>query len=151
MGAVFVSTAVHDAFMQGPAGAIELFHGYTYSGHPLACAAALATLDVYGEENLFDAAIALGEAWEDAIHGLRGLPNVVDIRNFGLVGAVELAPREGAPGSRGFEVFQRAFHEHDLLVRCTGDVIALSPPLILDRTHIGRIFERLAATIRATA
>src|SRR5688572_33501282 len=148
MGAVFASDAVHDAFMRGPAEAIELFHGYTYSGHPLACAAALATLDTYRDENLFDAAHALERYWEDGIHELRGLPNVVDIRNFGLIGAVELASRPGAPGARGYEVFERAFREHDLLVRCTGDIIALSPPLILDRGHIERIFERLAATIQ---
>ena len=151
MGAVLASSQVHDAFMQGPPGAIEFFHGYTYSGHPLACAAALATLDTYRDEGLFDVAIELGGGWEDAIHALRGLPNVIDIRNYGLVGAVELAPREGAPGARGYEVFERAFLEHDLLVRCTGDVLALSPPLILNRGHVDRIFERLAATIRATA
>jgi beta-alanine--pyruvate transaminase len=151
MGAVFASDRVHDAFMQGPPAAIEFFHGYTYSGHPLACAAALATLDTYRDEGLFDAASALEGYWEDAIHALRGLPNVIDIRNFGLVGAVELAARPDAPGSRGYEVFERAFREHDLMVRCTGDVIALSPPLILGREHIDRIFERLAATIRATA
>ena len=151
MGAVLASSQVHDAFMQGPPGAIEFFHGYTYSGHPLACAAALATLDTYRDEGLFDVAMELGGGWEDAIHALRGLPNVIDIRNYGLVGAVELAPREGAPGARGYEVFERAFLEHDLLVRCTGDVLALSPPLILNRGHVDRIFERLAATIRATA
>ncbi len=151
MGAVFASGKIHDAFMHGPEGAIELFHGYTYSGHPLACAAALATLDVYAEENLFEKAIELGGYWEEAIHALRGLPNVIDIRNFGLIGAVEMAARPEAPGSRGYEVFNRAFHEQNLMVRCTGDVIALSPPLILNREHIDRIFDRLAATIRATA
>ncbi|MFY2765023.1 aspartate aminotransferase family protein [Arenimonas sp. MALMAid1274] len=151
MGAVFASHAIHDAFMHGPEGAIELFHGYTYSGHPLACAAALATLDTYQAENLFDKAIELGSYWEDAIHALKGLPNVIDIRNFGLIGAVELAPREGAPGARGYDAFNRAFHEQNLMVRCTGDVLALSPPLILNREHIDLIFDRLAATIRATA
>ncbi|KFN51536.1 aspartate aminotransferase family protein [Arenimonas composti] len=151
MGAVFVSQAIHEAFMNGPEGAIELFHGYTYSGHPLACAAALATLDVYAEENLFAAAHELGDYWEERIHALQGLPNVIDIRNYGLVGAVELAARPDAPGSRGYEVFKRAFHEQNLMVRCTGDTIALSPPLILNREHIDRIFDRLGATIRATA
>ena len=151
MGAVFASGKIHDAFMHGPDGAIELFHGYTYSGHPLACAAALATLDTYAEENLFEKAIELGGYWEDAIHALKGLPNVVDIRNFGLIGAVELAPREGAPGARGYDAFNRAFHDQNLMVRCTGDVLALSPPLILQKEHIDRIFDRLAATIRATA
>jgi beta-alanine--pyruvate transaminase len=151
MGAVFASGKIHDTFMHGPDGAIELFHGYTYSGHPLACAAALATLDVYAEENLFEKAIELGGYWEDAIHALKGLPNVIDIRNFGLIGAVELAPREGAPGARGYDAFNRAFHDQNLMVRCTGDVLALSPPLIVQKEHIDRIFDRLAATIRATA
>jgi beta-alanine--pyruvate transaminase len=151
MGAVFVSDAVYDSFMQGPESAIDLFHGYTYSGHPLACAAALAALDTYEEEKLFDKALALGPTWEDALHGLRDLPNVVDIRNFGLVGAIELAPREGAPGARAFEVFTRCFHEQDLTVRVTGDVIALSPPLILQPSHIEAIASRLAKAIRATA
>ncbi|KFN49963.1 omega amino acid--pyruvate aminotransferase [Arenimonas malthae CC-JY-1] len=151
MGAVFASKAIHDAFMHGPEGAIELFHGYTYSGHPLACAAALATLEVYAEEDLFEKAIELGPYWEDAIHALKGLPNVVDIRNFGLIGAVELAARPEGVGQRGYEVFNRAYHQQNLMVRCTGDVIALSPPLILNKEHIDRIFDRLAATIRATA
>ncbi len=151
MGAVFASRAIHDAFMQGPEGAIELFHGYTYSGHPLACAAALATLDTYAEEGLFRKAIELGGYWEQAIHSLKGLPHVVDIRNFGLVGAVELEARPGAVGARGYDAFHRAFSDHALMVRCTGDVLALSPPLILEKDHIDTIFERLAATIRATA
>ena len=151
MGAVLVSEAVHQAFMAGPEEAIELFHGYTYSGHPLACAAALAALDTYQEEGLFRKAIGLERYWEDAIHALRGLPHVADIRNIGLVGAIELEARPGAPGARGYEAFTRAFHEHALMVRCTGDVLALSPPLILDEGHIDQIFERLAATIRATA
>jgi beta-alanine--pyruvate transaminase len=151
MGAVLVSEAVHQAFMAGPEEAIELFHGYTYSGHPLACAAALAALDTYQEEGLFRKAIGLERYWEDAIHALRGLPHVADIRNIGLVGAIELEARPGAAGARGYEAFTRAFHEHALMVRCTGDVLALSPPLILDEGHIDQIFERLAATIRATA
>ncbi|MBW8849981.1 MAG: aspartate aminotransferase family protein [Xanthomonadales bacterium] len=151
MGAVFVSDGIHEAFMKGPEQMIELFHGYTYSGHPLACAAALATLDTYAEENLFEQAIALEDAWADAIHALRGLPNVVDIRNIGLIGAIELAPRPGAPGARAYDVFTRCFHRENLLIRVTGDVIALSPPLILDRDHIDRIFRTLAHVIRETA
>ncbi len=151
MGAVFASEAIHQAFMQGPEGAIELFHGYTYSGHPLACAAALATLDTYADEGLFRKAIELGAYWEQAIHSLKGLPHVVDIRNIGLVGAVELEARPGAVGARGYDAFNRAFFDHALMVRCTGDVLALSPPLILEKSHIDTIFERLAATIRATA
>jgi beta-alanine--pyruvate transaminase len=151
MGAVFVSDGIHEAFMKGPEQMIELFHGYTYSGHPLACAAALATLDTYAEENLFEQAIVLEDAWADAIHALRGLPNVVDIRNIGLIGAIELAPRPGAPGARAYEVFTRCFHQENLLIRVTGDVIALSPPLILDREHIDRIFRTLAHVIAETA
>ncbi len=151
MGAVFVSNQVHDAFMQGPEGIIDLFHGYTYSGHPLACAAALAALDTYEEENLFEKAIELGQYWEDAIHSLKDLPSVIDIRNFGLVGAIEMAPREGNPGARAYDVFTKCFHEKDLLIRTTGDVVALSPPLILERNHIDQIFSRVAEAIRESA
>ncbi len=151
MGAVFVADKIHAAFMHGPEHLIELFHGYTYSGHPLACAAALATLDTYAEENLFEKAIELEDDWADAIHSLRELPNVIDIRNIGLIGAIELAPRAGAPGTRGYEIFTRCFHEENLLIRVTGDVIALSPPLILERAHIDRIFQTLAHVIGQTA
>ena len=151
MGAVFVSDAIHEAFMQGPENVIDLFHGYTYSGHPLACAAALATLDTYAEENLFDKALEIGGYWEEKIHALANLPNVIDIRNFGLIGAVELAPRDGKPGARAFDVFTKCFHDKDLMVRTTGDVIALSPPLILDRSHIDQIFGRLGEAISETA
>jgi beta-alanine--pyruvate transaminase len=151
MGATLVSDAVHAAVMQGPPAAIELFHGYTYSAHPLACAAALATLDTYAEEHLFERAIELGDYWQSALHSLRGLPHVVDIRNFGLIGAVELMPRKDAPGARGYEVFERCFREGGLLVRCTGDVIALSPPLIIDKAQIDRIVEILGDMINATA
>ncbi len=151
MGAVLVSDRIHEAFMNGPENMIELFHGYTYSGHPLACAAALATLDTYAEEGLFEKAIALESTWADAIHALRGLPNVIDIRNIGLIGAIELAPRPGAPGARAYDVFTRCFHKEDLLIRVTGDVIALSPPLILEPAHIERIFRTLAHVIAETA
>jgi beta-alanine--pyruvate transaminase len=111
----------------------------------------LATLDIYAEERLFDKAIELSDAWQDAIHALKGLPNVIDIRNFGLVGAVELASREGQPGARAFEVFDKCFRDKDLLVRTSGDTIALSPPLILDKSHIATIFGRLAEAIQETA
>ena len=151
MGAVFVSDAVHAAFMQGPEGAIDLFHGYTYSGHPLACAAALGALDTYEAEGLFGKAISLGPVWEEALHSLRGKPNVADIRNYGLVGAIELASRPGAPGARAFEVFTHCFHEQDLLIRVTGDVIALSPPLILETSHIEAIVARLGKALDAVA
>ncbi|WP_297798825.1 aspartate aminotransferase family protein [Arenimonas sp. GDDSR-1] len=151
MGAVFIADKVHEAFMTGPENMIDLFHGYTYSGHPLACAAALATLDIYAEENLFEKAISLEQYWEDAIHQLKGLPNVIDIRNFGLIGAIELAPREGKPGTRAYEVFTKCFHEKDVLIRVTGDVIALSPPLILEKFHIDTLFAKIADAIRETA
>jgi len=151
MGAVLASDKVHDAFMHGPEGVIELFHGYTYSGHPVACAAALATLDIYQEEKLFDRAIELGQYWEDAIHALKGLPNVIDIRNFGLIGAIELSSRPGAVGARAYEVFTRCFHDKDVLIRTTGDVIALSPPLIIEKSHIDQLFERIAEAMRETA
>ena len=116
-----------------------------------ACAAAIATLDIYAEENLFNKAIDLGSYWEDAIHSLKGLPNVIDIRNFGLIGAIELSSRTNAVGARAFDVFNKCFHEKDLLIRTTGDVIALSPPLILEKTHIDQIFSRLAEAIKETA
>ncbi|HBK45508.1 MAG TPA: aspartate aminotransferase family protein [Xanthomonadaceae bacterium] len=151
MGAVFVAGRIHEAFMQGPPAAIDLFHGYTYSGHPLACAAALATLDTYAEEGLFERAIELGEHWQQRIHALRGSPHVIDIRNFGLIGAIELRPRKDAPGARAYEVFERCFHEGNLLVRVTGDTIALSPPLIIEPAQIDQLFETLERTIRAVS
>jgi len=151
MGAVFIAEKVHEAFMSGPEHMIDLFHGYTYSGHPLACAAALATLDIYAEENLYEKAISLEQYWEDTIHQIKGLPNVIDIRNFGLIGAIELAPREGKPGTRAYDVFTKCFHEKDVLIRVTGDVIALSPPLILEKDHIDTLFSKIADAVRETA
>ncbi|MCR8132880.1 aminotransferase class III-fold pyridoxal phosphate-dependent enzyme, partial [Pseudomonas aeruginosa] len=150
MGAVFVDEKIHAAFMQGPQGAIEFFHGYTYSGHPVACAAALATLDIYRRDDLFQRAVELEGYWQDALFSLRDLPNVVDIRAIGLVGGVQLAPHADGPGKRGYDVFERCFWEHDLMVRVTGDIIAMSPPLIIDKPHIDQIVERLAQAIRAS-
>jgi beta-alanine--pyruvate transaminase len=144
MGAVAARKGIYETFMQGPEKAIELFHGYTYSAHPLACAAALATLDVYRDEGLLTRAAELSPQWERAMHGLRDCPNVVDIRNIGLIGAIELAPRAGAPGTRAFDAFTRAFHEQDLLTRITGDIIALSPPLIIEPAQI----DDIAASLR---
>ena len=149
MSAVAVRGGIYDAFMHGPPNAIELFHGYTYSAHPLACAAALATLDVYAEEELFARARARAGKWEDALHGLRGLPNVIDIRNLGLMGAVELAPRDGAPTARAFDVYLSCF-EKGLLIRQTGDIIAMSPPLIVSEAEIGEIVSILGDAIRQT-
>jgi len=148
MGAVFVSEKIHQAFMQGPESAIDLFHGYTYTGHPLACAAALAALDTYEEEGLFSRALELEEHWQEGLHALRGVAETVDIRNYGLVGAVELAPQDGAPGARGYRVLERAFRR-GLLVRVTGDTIALSPPLIAERRHIDDIFSMLGEVLAA--
>jgi beta-alanine--pyruvate transaminase len=150
MGAVFAHRKVYDAFMQGPENAIELFHGYTYSAHPVACAAALATLDVYTKEGLLTRAASLAPEWENAVHSLRGLPHVIDVRNYGLIGAVELEPRAGKPGARAFEVFLECF-ERGVMVRQTGDTIAMSPPLIIDSKQIAHLIETLGAVIRKTA
>ena len=143
MGAVFARRGIYETFMQGPEKSIELFHGYTYSAHPLACAAAIATLDVYRDEDLLTRAATLAPHWEQAVHSLRDCPNVIDVRNIGLIGAVELAPRVGAPGTRAFDAFTRAFHEQDLLIRTTGDIIAMSPPLIVQPTQIDEIVGKL--------
>jgi beta-alanine--pyruvate transaminase len=150
MGAVFAHRKIYDAFMQGPENAIELFHGYTYSAHPVACAAALATLDVYSKEGLLTRAASLAGEWENAVHSMRGLPHVQDIRNYGLIGAVELEPRAGKPGARGFEIFLNCF-ERGVMVRQTGDTIAMSPPLIVESKQIARMVETLTAAIRETA
>jgi beta-alanine--pyruvate transaminase len=151
MGGVLVRKGIHDAFMKGPPHAVELFHGYTYSGHPLACAAALAAQDVYREEKLFERAKALEPVWADAIHGLKDLPNVLDIRTIGLVGAIDLASRPDAVGSRAFEAMDRAFQEEGLMMRVTGDTIALSPPLVVTEEQIGEITDKVSRVIRKVA
>jgi beta-alanine--pyruvate transaminase len=143
MGAVAVKPEIYDAVVQSAAPGIELFHGYTYSGHPLAAAAGIATLDIYEEEGLFDRAAAMAGPFADAIHGLKGHRHVVDIRNLGMVAAVEVEPRPGAPGARAAEIFQRCF-DTGLMVRFTGDIIAMSPPLILDQSHVDEIAQKLA-------
>ncbi len=135
MGAVAVSNRIHDTFMQASETPIELFHGYTYSGHPLACAAGIATLDIYAEDGLFARAASLAEYWQDAIHSLRDARHVIDIRNLGLVGGIELEPRPGAATARALEVFDRCY-DKGLLIRVTGDIIALSPPLIVEKDQI---------------
>ncbi len=150
MGAVFAQRRLYDALMQGPENAIELFHGYTYSAHPAACAAALATLDIYAAEGLLTRAADLSPQWEEAVHSLRGVPHVIDVRNFGLIAAVELEPRAGKPGSRAYDVFVKSF-ERGVMVRQTGDVIALSPPLIIEPAQIARIVDTLTEVIRGTA
>ncbi len=146
MGATLVGRHIYDALMTGPDGAPELMHGYTYSGHPLACAAALATLDVYRDEGLFERAAAMAPLWQDAIHALRGLPHVVDIRNLGLLGAIEIAPAPGEPGGRAQAVFQHCY-EQGVLVRASGDNIVLSPPLIISQDEMALLFGAITSAI----
>ena len=147
MGAVVVKNEIYDTFMTGPANAIEFYHGYTYSGHPLAAAAAIATLDLFESEGLFERCASLASYWEDAAHAMRGLPHVVDVRNIGLVCGIELQPMEGKPTARAFEAFLRAY-EKGVLIRTTGDTIALSPPLIIEKAHIDRIFETIREVLK---
>ncbi|NTE88473.1 aspartate aminotransferase family protein [Agrobacterium rubi] len=150
MGAVFAKRFVYDALMHGPENQIELFHGYTYSGHPVACAAGIATLEICEEEGLLYRAAELESVWQDALHSLKGLPNVVDIRNLGLVGAIELEPRDGAPGTRAYDVFVDCFQK-GLLVRVTGDIIALSPPLIINEDEVAKIVSTIGDALRRIA
>ena len=138
-GAVFTHKKIYEALAQGPDNAIDLFHGYTYSGHPMAMAAGLATLQTYAEEQLFERARDLTAYWEDAVHSLRGLPHVVDLRNIGLIGAIEFAPAANKPVSRAFDAFVQCFKK-GLLTRATGDILALSPPLIVEKKHIDDMF-----------
>ena len=147
MGAVFVRPGIYDAFMSGAENAIELFHGYTYSGHPVACAASLATLDIYEQEGLFQRSQELSSYWEEAVHSLKGLPHVIDIRNLGLVAGIELAAIPGKVGDRGFDCFLRCY-EKGLLIRTTGDIIALSPPLIIEKHHIDQMIEMLTDILK---
>ena len=147
MGAVFAQRAVYDALMQGPAEQIELFHGYTYSGHPAACAAGLATLDIYARENLLTRGASLAQDWKEIMHGLKDAPHVIDIRTIGLVAGIELQARAGAVGARGYETFVKCFGD-GLLIRVTGDIIALSPPLILEREHIETIAAKLRTALK---
>jgi beta-alanine--pyruvate transaminase len=142
MGAVFVTKDIHDAFMNGPEHMIEFMHGYTYSGNPIASAAGLATLDTYKEEGLLTRGAELASYWEDALHSLKDCPNVIDIRNIGLIGAIELAPIAGEPTKRAFTAFLKAY-EKGILIRTTGDIIALSPPLIIEKHHIDELFGKL--------
>jgi len=148
MAGVLVRKGIYDAFMRGPEHVIELFHGYTYSAHPLACAAGLATLDVYRDEKLFERAGKLESKWADAAMSLKGTPGVLDIRTVGLVAAIDLASRPDAVGKRAYDSMEKAFHEHGLLLRITGDTIALSPPLIISEDQIGEMFEKVGKVIR---
>ena len=142
MGAVITTGEVHDAFMNGPEHVIELFHGYTYSGNPIAAAAGIATLDTYKEEGLFERAAELAPYWQEALHSLKGTRNVIDIRNMGLIGAVELEPIAGEPTKRAFSAFLKAY-EKGILIRTTGDIIAMSPPLIISKAEIDRLIGTL--------
>jgi beta-alanine--pyruvate transaminase len=148
MGAVATSDAVHDTIIHGNPAGIELFHGYTYSGHPLASAAAIATLELHRAEDLPGRARAIEPYWQDAAHAMRGVPGVVDVREMGLIAGIELEPRPGKPTARALEVFRRCFDD-GVLVRVTGDIVALSPPLIIEKPDVDRIFETLSDAIRA--
>jgi beta-alanine--pyruvate transaminase len=150
MGAVLARDAIHDTFMNGPEHLIEFSHGYTYSAHPLACAAGLGTLDTYAEEGLLTRANEMQDYFAQGVHSLRGEPNVIDVRNIGLVGGVELAALPGEPTKRGFSVFLDCY-DKGLLVRTTGDTVALSPPLIIERSHVDQIIETLRGAIRRAA
>lgn len=150
MGAVAVKNEIYDAIVKGTGAGIEFFHGYTYSGHPLAAAAAIATLELHRAEDLPGRARALEPYWQDAVHSMKGLPNVIDIRDAGLIGAVELAPRPGKPTQRALDIFRRCFDE-GVLIRVTGDIIALSPPLICEKPHVDRLINTLSDAITAEA
>lgn len=146
MGAVFVNNQIHDAFQQGPEHVIEFFHGYTAAGSPIASAAAIATLDTYEEEGLFQRAADIAPYWEEAMHSLKDAPHVIDIRNIGLIGAIELNPIAGSPTKRAYSAFVQAY-EKGLLIRTTGDIIALSPPLIVDKSHIDQIVDTIRTVL----
>jgi beta-alanine--pyruvate transaminase len=150
MGAVMATSAIHDTFMQGPPQAIEFAHGYTYSANPMACAAALGTLDTYDEEGLLTRGGELAGYWADAAHALKGLPHVIDIRTIGLMAAIELEPRAEKPTARAFEAYLKCY-EAGLLVRTTGDIIALSPPLIIEKKQIDQLFDILAGVLKTIA
>jgi beta-alanine--pyruvate transaminase len=151
MGATAVRRGIHDAIIGGTPRGIELFHGYTYSGHPIATAAALATLQLYRDEAIFERAAAMAPVWTDAVHSLAGEPHVIDIRNIGIVGAIELAPRDGVVGARAMDAMTACFWDEDLLIRITGDIIALSPPLIISESQIGEIIDRVRRVLRTLA
>jgi beta-alanine--pyruvate transaminase len=148
-GAVFATNKVFDAFMQGPEDMIDFFHGYTYSGHPMAAAACIATLDTYQEEGLLTRATELAPYWEERLHALKGLPHVIDLRNIGLIGAIEVEPIPGQPGKRAYDLFVKAF-EAGLLIRQTGDIIALSPPLIISKDQIDQLFDTMGTVLKSS-
>ena len=148
MGAVLANSEIYDTYMTGPDAAIEFFHGYTYSGHPLAAAAGCATLDVYSDEALFERARSLEDDFADALHSLKGEPNVIDVRNFGLIGAVELQGIDGQPTARAMKVFRECY-DNGVIVRTTGDTVAFSPPLIIEKSEIEVIIETVRAALKS--
>ena len=148
MGAVLTKGDIYNTFMTGPDGAIEFFHGYTYSGHPLAAAAACATLDVYAEDDLFNRALSLEDIFADALHSLKDEPYVIDVRNYGLIGAVELTPIEGQPTARAMSIFRECY-DKGLIIRTTGDTVAFSAPLIVKESQIGQTVEIIRTTLRS--
>jgi len=150
MGGVIARAPIYQAFMQGPEHVVELFHGYTYSAHPLACAASLGTLETYADEGLLTRAAKMAPSFEHAVHSLDESPHVIDVRNIGLVGAIELESIPGAPGKRGFDVFRTCF-ERGVLIRTTGDIIALSPPLIVEDAHIDQAISTIADVLKTVA
>jgi beta-alanine--pyruvate transaminase len=150
MGAVIARNKIHDVFMTGPEHLIEFFHGYTYSAHPLACAAALGTLDTYAEEGLLTRAGEMAPYFAQALHSLREEPNVIDVRNIGLVGGIELQPLPGQPTKRAFDVFLDCY-DKGVMIRTTGDILALSPPLIVEQSHIDHIVETIRQALRRAA
>ena len=147
MGAVFAREGIYDAFMNGPEGMIELFHGYTYSGHPLACAAGIATLDIYRDEGLFERAAELSQYFEDGVHSLKGHNHVIDVRNLGLVAGIELEGIAGKPTARAFDAFLKCYEE-GVLIRTTGDIIALSPPLIVEKEHVDIMVDTIGKVLK---
>jgi beta-alanine--pyruvate transaminase len=149
MGAVFAKQHIHDVFMTGPEHLIEFFHGYTYSSHPLACAAALGTLETYADEGLLTRGAQMAPYFENALHSLKGAPHVIDVRNIGLVGGIELTPRPGEPGKRAFDVFLECW-KRGVLIRTTGDTVALSPPLIVENKHIDQLVGTIADVLKTT-
>jgi beta-alanine--pyruvate transaminase len=150
MGAVLMKESLYQAFMTGPENSIEMPHGYTYSAHPVACAAGLGTMEVYEEEGLLTRVGEIAQYWEDAAHAMKDCPNVIDIRNIGLIAAIELAPRPGAPGARGLEAHLKAF-EKGSYIRSTGDVLAFAPPLIIQKSEIDQLFQTAREVLRTIA
>ncbi|MFN3853099.1 MAG: aspartate aminotransferase family protein [Phreatobacter sp.] len=152
MGGVIARKHIYDAFMTGPEHVVELFHGYTYSAHPLACAAGLATLDLYREEGLFERAKALEPVWADAVFShLKDIPGVLDIRQVGLTAAIDFEPSRDGPGKRGYQCIEHAFFEEGLMIRTSGDTVVVTPPLIISEAQIGELVEKVGRVIRATA